>query len=57
MGERTVNTGEWESLTTFLVLIRTITTVVRAVTHPVGRNAAVVPAFKLGGCAKLVCKG
>lgn len=45
------------SLTAFLVLIRPITTVIRAVTHPVGGNAAVVPTFKLGGCAKFVCKG
>lgn len=45
------------SLTAFLVLIRTITTVIRAVTHPVGGNAAVVPTFKLGGCTKFVCKG
>lgn len=44
------------SLTAFLVLIRTITTVIGAVTHPVGGNAAVVPTFKLGGCAKFVCK-
>lgn len=45
------------SLTAFLVLIRTITTVIWAVTHPVAGNAAVVPTFKLGGCTKFVCKG
>lgn len=45
------------SLTAFLVLIRTIATVIGAVTHPVGGNATVVPTFKLGGCAKFVCKG
>jgi hypothetical protein len=37
-----------------LVLIRAVTTVVRAVTHPVAGDAAVVPTLKLGGCAKLV---
>ncbi len=45
------------SLTAFLVLISTITAVIRTVTHPVRGNAAVVPTFKLGGCAKFVCKG
>lgn len=45
------------SLTAFLVLIRAIATVIRAVTHPVGGNTAVVPTFKLGGCTKFVCKG
>lgn len=44
------------SLTAFLVLIRTVATVIRAITHPVGGNAAVVPTFKLGGCTKFVCK-
>lgn len=44
-------------LTAFLVFIRTIPTVIRAVTHPVAGNAAVVPTFKLGGCTKFVCKG
>ena len=37
-------------------LIRAVTTVVRAVTHPVAGDAAVVPTLKLGGCAKLVCQ-
>lgn len=36
------------SLTAVMVLVRTVTTVVGAVTHPVAGNAAVVPAFKLG---------
>lgn len=44
------------SHTAILVLIRTIAAVVGAVTHPVAGNAAMVPAFKLGGCTKLVCK-
>lgn len=43
-------------LTAFLVFIRTIPTVIRAVTHPVAGNAAVVPTFKLGGCTKFICK-
>lgn len=55
-----VGAGTLESLGTaglgfaFLVLIRAITTVIRAITHPVGGNAAVVPTFKLGGCTKFV---
>lgn len=55
-----VGAGTLESLRTaglgfaFLVLIRTITAVIRTVTHPVRGNAAVVPTFKLGGCAKFV---
>lgn len=44
------------TLTAFLVLIRTITTVIRAITHPVTGNTAVVPTLKLGGCTKFVCK-
>lgn len=44
-------------VTAFLVFIRIVTTVVRAVTHPVVEYAAVVPTFKLVGCAKFVCRG
>lgn len=59
---RHTHMGAWtlESLRTagfgfaFLVLIRTIAAVVGAVTHPVAGNAAMVPAFKLGECTKLV---
>lgn len=32
----------------FLVFVRTVTAVIRAVTHPVAGNATVVPTFKLG---------
>lgn len=45
------------SLTAFLVLIRTIATVIGAVTHPVAGNAAVVPTFKLSRCTEFVWKG
>lgn len=38
----------------FLILVRTITTVVSAVTHPVGGNAAMVPTFKLAGRTEFV---
>ena len=43
-------------LTALVVLVRAVTTVVRAVAHPVAGDAAVVPTLKLGGCAELVCK-
>lgn len=52
-----LNFGETESaLTASLVFVRTVAAVVRAVTHPVVGNAAVISTFKLGGCAKFVCK-
>lgn len=41
-------------VTAFLVFIRIVATVVRAVTHPVVVYAVVVPTFKLVGCAKFV---
>lgn len=49
--------ASYSSLTAFLVLVGAIAAVVGAVTHPVGGNAAVVGAFKLGGCAEFVCRG
>lgn len=49
--------ASYSSLTAFLVLVGAVAAVVGAVTHPVGGDAAVVRAFKLGGCAELVCRG